>query len=604
MHLVPLRALLPPHKFPIRWRINMSVFDTRYYSVTKLFASMVGIWPYQSQFRKKIIQSVSMFVMFTFVPPQAKRLYDVWGEDIDAMCMCLPPIVIILVSTAKVMTSVRFESEVKELLHQIETDWKINPTTEEYKILVNYTSKARTLCIIYSTMLCNGLMCFIMMPMISPLLDVILPHNETRERSLAYDLDYGIDVQTHWLWLWLHSSTTSTATMLNIIGADLMYVTLTVHSCCLFAIVRHKLEHVADSIRKHVMQSLEDYNYNVKCYVKYENQQLKLKEQTAAVRECVINHQRAIQLLCATVTLHLHVVFPRHIGHEPSRNKYLGSSIYFIIIITFYLLIPLIPKILDVVHPLNESRPLAFVYQAEYRVDKEKYYYPILFHSYALSVITVTILFSVDTTYIICVLHACSLFIAISQRLESITGEIDTSNDNEIIHKKTHYHLLMEKHGSAGNDYSELITCLKKHQLALEHVKILNATFTQATFILLAMNTLLLSVIGIQLINNLEHTEEVIRYIFITCGVFTHLICMCIPGQLLIDQSTEVFDKAYGSAWHTFSMKTRSLLRVLLYRSLTPCTLTAGKMFVMSMTMCSSVMQTALSYFTVFLSVR
>jgi len=47
-----------------------------------------------------------------------------------------------------------------------------------------------------------------------------------------------------------------------------------------------------------------------------------------------------------------------------------------------------------------------------------------------------------------------------------------------------------------------------------------------------------------QLLNNLEHTEEVIRYIFVTCGAFVHLICMCIPGQLLIDRSTEVFDKA------------------------------------------------------------
>ncbi|KAL0132673.1 hypothetical protein PUN28_000431 [Cardiocondyla obscurior] len=241
-----------------------ALFNTRYYSITKLFASIVGIWPYQSQSKKRIIQSVSIFVMLTFIPPQIKRLYDVWGKDIDAVCMCIPPIVTILVSMAKVMTTIRFEAKVKELLQHIEIDWEINPAAKEYEILVNYTLKARTLCIIYSSikyfatiainvymyyilitifffflaMLCNGLMCFIMTPLISPMLDVILPHNDTRKRSLAYDLDYGIDLQTNWLWLWLHSSTTSTATILNIIGADLLYVTLTVHSCCLFAIVR------------------------------------------------------------------------------------------------------------------------------------------------------------------------------------------------------------------------------------------------------------------------------------------------------------------------------------------------------------------------------
>ncbi|TGZ38508.1 Uncharacterized protein DBV15_11899 [Temnothorax longispinosus] len=49
------------------------------------------------------------------------------------------------------------------------------------------------------------------------------------------------------------------------------------------------------------------------------------------------------------------------------------------------------------------------------------------------------------------------------------------------------------------------------------------------------------------------------------------------------------FSVRYSSAWYTFSIKSRKLLRVLLYRSLAPCTLTAGKMFVMSMTTCSSV---------------
>jgi len=90
----------------------------------------------------------------------------------------------------------------------------------------------------FSAMLCNGLMCFIMTPTISPMLDIIVPHNETRTKSLAFELDYGIDLQTHWLWLWLHTCTTSSATILNIIGADLIYVTFTLHACYLFVIVR------------------------------------------------------------------------------------------------------------------------------------------------------------------------------------------------------------------------------------------------------------------------------------------------------------------------------------------------------------------------------
>ncbi|XP_039305968.1 uncharacterized protein LOC120357945 isoform X6 [Solenopsis invicta] len=146
-------------------------------------------------------------------------------------------------------------------------------------------------------------------------------------------------------------------------------------------------------------------------------------------------------------------------------------AVYFMIAVMFYLTIPLLPKILDILIPLNESRPLAYIYQAEYRVDKEKYYYPILLHCSVTSIITVTILFTVDTTYIICVLHACSLFTAVSQRLENMTGEIDIkSDDDEENYTEMHYQLFAEKYRSTGNDYRELITCLKKHQLALESV--------------------------------------------------------------------------------------------------------------------------------------
>ncbi|KAL6268708.1 hypothetical protein P5V15_001836 [Pogonomyrmex californicus] len=279
-------------------------------------------------------------------------------------------------------------------------------------------------------------------------------------------------------------------------------------------------------------------------------------------------------------------------------TNYFG--VYFIFVVIFYLLIPLIPRVLDIIIPLNESRSLTFVYQAEYRVDKEKYYYSILCHSYISTSITLTILFTVDTTYIVCVLHACSLFTAIGQRLENITDRTNGKKPNT----KKYYYLFKETHGSIGSDYHELITCLRKHQFALEHVQILDSMFTHVTLCLLTMNVLILSVIGIQLINNLDHIGEVIRYVFVTVAVFTHLICMCVPGQLLIDRSTEVFEKAYNSEWYTFSLKTRNLLRILLYRSFVPCTLSAGKLFVMSMTMCSSVMQTAMSYFTAILAMK
>ncbi|XP_025155500.1 uncharacterized protein LOC109504201 [Harpegnathos saltator] len=129
-----------------------TLFDTRYYRVLKLFCSAVGLWPYQAQFKKKIIQSFNIIILLSYFPAQLRRLYKVWGKDIDAMCICIPPIFTILVCIAKNVTIIRFNTEIKMLLHQIETDWEALAKEEEYKILVNYTSKTRTLCIVYSSM--------------------------------------------------------------------------------------------------------------------------------------------------------------------------------------------------------------------------------------------------------------------------------------------------------------------------------------------------------------------------------------------------------------------------------------------------------------------
>lgn len=54
--------------------INMgALFDTRYYRVTKLFCSAVGLWPYQAQLRKKIIQAINLIILFSYFPPQVRE---------------------------------------------------------------------------------------------------------------------------------------------------------------------------------------------------------------------------------------------------------------------------------------------------------------------------------------------------------------------------------------------------------------------------------------------------------------------------------------------------------------------------------------------------
>ncbi|XP_072757390.1 uncharacterized protein [Anoplolepis gracilipes] len=284
------------------------------------------------------------------------------------------------------------------------------------------------------------------------------------------------------------------------------------------------------------------------------------------------------------------------------RKVVIFYAIYIYSSTVLYLLIPMSPQILDIVMPLNESRPRKFLLEVEYHIDPEKYYYFILCHT-CMSIISLMIMVvCADTTYILYVQHGCSLFAAIGYRLEHIVSEYQTSSSME--NEKTCRDKIVKDMYFKQTTFHELVICLRKHQLAIQYARYLESSFTLSTGIQLACNMLALSLTGIQVMSNLDNTDDLIRYACLCGGSFFHLLCMSLPGQRLMDHSVNVFDKACKSYWYTLSLEGKGLLRILLYRSIVPCTLTAGKIYVMSMANYSTVVQTAMSYFMTFYSMK
>nr|XP_012231987.1 PREDICTED: odorant receptor 13a-like [Linepithema humile] len=411
-----------------------SIFNTRYYRVTKFFTSLVGIWPLLSQSRRRFQQLLSVFIMLTFFPPQIKKLYDVWGVDLDTVCAGIAPMVTILMSLAKVITSAAFQPKIEMLLRQIEMDWEIDPEGEEHKILVKYSLRTRTLSIAYSTMLCNGILSFILTPVIVPIMDIIAPENETREKHLAFEMEYfGIDQQAYWLWLWLHTNTTSVTCILNIVGADLLYAMFILYACYLFVCVRHKLESTANTIEQtfenSIMQPFE--NYNSKYAYEDEPWQLKLKKSVAIIKKCAISHQKAI--------------------------KYV-------------------------------------------------------------------------------------------QELQNI--------------------------------------------------------YRWAFFAILGWNLFLLTFLAVQLVSRLGNWQLVMMSFMYICGTLSHLFFLSLMAQFVMDESSNVYESTYACCWYALPLECQQNVKLILIRSRTPCRMMAGKMFVMSLENFSSIVQSAVSYFTVLLSFR
>jgi hypothetical protein len=76
-----------------------------------------------------------------------------------------------------------------------------------------------------------------------------------------------------------------------------------------------------------------------------------------------------------------------------------------------FIIIPLTPIFLDVMLPLNESRPrFLAVKVSEFRLDVDEHFMLIFCYSIAITVIGITVTVGVDAMHIACTTHACSLF--------------------------------------------------------------------------------------------------------------------------------------------------------------------------------------------------
>ncbi|EFN79860.1 Odorant receptor 22b [Harpegnathos saltator] len=229
------------------------------------------------------------------------------------------------------------------------------------------------------------------------------------------------------------------------------------------------------------------------------------------------------------------------------------------ILMSMFVVIPLIPVFLDIVLPLNESRPRILAIDVEFRVDTSEYFTPIFCYTTAIIVVGVSIMVGVDTMHFTCTTHACGLFFIVGEKIENILKAADESKCCGCCRQRN----VNATELGLSNEraiYDRYVDCLRKYQHALDHrdiprfVNILNSTHqTVAVFFLLLIGATL-SLIGVRV------------------------------SIISIDELTEYYRLVYAAEWYTFSPRLKSLMIVTLYRSVVPCSLTAGKMLPLSMT--------------------
>ncbi|XP_020291758.1 uncharacterized protein LOC109858675 [Pseudomyrmex gracilis] len=245
-----------------------------------------------------------------------------------------------------------------------------------------------------------------------------------------------------------------------------------------------------------------------------------------------------------------------------------------------------LPFILDIVSPMNESRPFRFIITTEYFVDEEKYFYFILLHMFLIVNISVNAFCGVASILIIGILHACMLYKVARYRMRDALKEVEASSPSEsklLSHKK-------------------MIQAILIHQKANEFLKLIESLCGILYIILISVGVMSLTI-------NLVQVSKFPLLLNSNIGlsVFVHFFYMFVSnfcGQQIIDHGESLFKASCSGMWYALPLHTQKLLLFVTQKTVLNVTMTLGGIFVVSLECFSTLASAAVSYFTVFYSAR
>ncbi|XP_025160071.1 uncharacterized protein LOC105189211 isoform X3 [Harpegnathos saltator] len=193
-----------------------------------------------------------------------------------------------------------------------------------------------------------------------------------------------------------------------------------------------------------------------------------------------------------------------------------------------FILWTLLPDILDAVAPLNETRPRQLPFMAEYFLDQQKYFHPILLHMQLTAVVGIVTVVSTETLFFAYVHHVCGLF-----------------------------------------DVARFFQYLM-------------STFSSSYFILIILGVASLSLNLFRLFQIIlipGQRESSVPYVIFVSGHFYYMFICNYMGQKVMDYSTGVSKKTYSTQWYAAPVQTQKLLLFVMQRSMKSCKLIIGGIY-------------------------
>ncbi|XP_039307275.1 odorant receptor 22c-like [Solenopsis invicta] len=240
------------------------------------------------------------------------------------------------------------------------------------------------------------------------------------------------------------------------------------------------------------------------------------------------------------------------------------------------------PEILNVLMPMNESRPRRTPFKDEFFLDEERYV--ILIRSYTCFVLlTIPIIFITGfTLFMTLTQHVCGMCKLLGSRAERLFL---------VIEDRTECDLIQDLQIRNKN----MIAFIQQHYNIIQFVDIIETYHTTLILSDLTGMMIMLSLTLIQILT-ISDIEGAIRSISISVASLCYLFVCCYMGQKITDESLSVYEKIYNSTWYNAVVSEQKILLMILIQRYHPLVITASKFYTMSLQNFGKILQTSLSY--------
>ncbi|XP_071553482.1 uncharacterized protein [Temnothorax nylanderi] len=241
-------------------------------------------------------------------------------------------------------------------------------------------------------------------------------------------------------------------------------------------------------------------------------------------------------------------------------------------------------EVLDIISPMNESRPQRRPINIQYFIDDERY-------SYLVRTQMSLILLVLPIIYIGCTglfhthaQHVCGMCKLLGYRAERLFYVVKNEAACDLIQK-------------SQISYGNIAIFVRQHYNIIRFVDIIETCHTVPFLMDLTGVVILMSLTLIQILtissNNFERT---FRSITVAILGQSYIFMSCYMGQRVTDVNSSICEKIFNSTWYNAVVSEQKALLMIMIRRYHPLILTACKLYVMSLQNFGMTLQTAISY--------